>query len=146
MRKLKELLRLHALGLSQRQIARSCSIPHSSVANYLRRAESAGLAWPLPEDLSETILEAKLFPAFPVDREIPLPEFGSMHAQLLRHKHLTLDLLWQEYKQDCPEGYQRSWFCELYRRWTSYRNPLHYSSRVGADPEKIQRHDPQVFG
>jgi transposase len=117
-RKVREILRLKfELGLDNRQIARSCSIPHSSVANYLRRAESAGLAWPLPADLSETILEAKLFPCVSVDREIPLPEFPSMHAQLLRHKHLTLELLWQEYKQNYPEGYQRSWFSELYRRW-----------------------------
>jgi hypothetical protein len=62
------------------------------------------LAWPLPADLSETALDAQLFPAVPVDREIPLPEFASMHAQLLRHKHLTLELLWHEYKQDYPEG------------------------------------------
>jgi hypothetical protein len=95
-------------GLDNRQIARSCSIPHSSVANYLRRAESAGLAWPLPADLSETILETKLFPVVHVDREIPLPEFASMHAQLLRHKHLTLELLWQEYKQNYPEGWHKA--------------------------------------
>ena len=39
MRKIKEVLRLKFdRGLENRQIARSCSIPHSSVANYLSRA------------------------------------------------------------------------------------------------------------
>ena len=46
-----------------------------------------------------------------------MPNFASMHTELLRHKHLTLELLWQEYKQAYPEGYQYSWFCELYGRW-----------------------------
>jgi transposase len=117
-RKIREVLRLKfELGLDNRQIARSCSIPHSSVANYLKRAEAASLVWPLPPDLSEIDLESKLFPIAPVSQEIPLPDFASMHAQLLCHKHLTLDLLWQEYKQTYPEGYQYSWFCELYGRW-----------------------------
>src|SRR3990172_6911282 len=117
-KKVREVLRLKfELGLDNRQIARSCSIPHSSVANYLRRAEAAGLIWPLPLDLSDIALEAKIFPIVPANRDFMLPDFASMHAQLLRHKHLTLELLWQEYKQTFPEGCQYSWFCELYGRW-----------------------------
>jgi transposase len=119
-RKVREILRLKfELGLENRQIARSCSIPHSSVANYLKRAEAAGLTWPLPSGLDEAALNAKLFPIYSANREIPLPDFASMHGQLLRHKHLTLELLWQEYKKDNPDGCQYSWFCELYGRWAS---------------------------
>ena len=118
MRRIKEILRLKfELGLDNRQIARSCNIPHSTVANYLRRAEAAGLAWPLPPEISEADLETRLFPTVPVNREIPIPDFETLHTELLRHKHLTLELLWQEYKQAYPEGYQYSWFCELYGRW-----------------------------
>jgi transposase len=117
-RRIKEILRLKfELGLDNRQIARSCNIPHSTVANYLGRAEAAGLAWPLLPDISEADLEMRLFPTVPVNREIPMPNFETMRAELLRHKHLTLELLWQEYKQAYPEGYQYSWFCELYGRW-----------------------------
>ena len=62
-RKVKEVLRLKfELGLENRQIARSCRIPHSSVGNYLSRAQAAGLSWPLPEDLDDEGLEGKLFP------------------------------------------------------------------------------------
>jgi len=118
MRKIREILRLKfELGLENRQIARSCSIPHSTVANYLRRAAGAGLTWPLPADLSDVSLDNQLFPTISAKRETPAPDFAAMHAELLRHKHLTLDLLWQEYKQAYPEGYQYSRFCELYRRW-----------------------------
>ena len=46
MRKIKEVLRLHSLGLAQRQIARSCSIGQSTVSEYLKVAEAAQLHWP----------------------------------------------------------------------------------------------------
>ena len=49
MRKIREVLRLSALGLAQHQIARSCSIGLGTVHEYLRRAEAARVTWPLYE-------------------------------------------------------------------------------------------------
>ncbi len=46
MRKIKEVLRLHSLGLSQRQIAASCAVGQATVSDYLKAAEAAGLKWP----------------------------------------------------------------------------------------------------
>lgn len=61
MRQIKELLRLkHEHGLSVREIARSCGLPVSTAGDYLKRAESAGLSWPLPEELTEAQLLDKL--------------------------------------------------------------------------------------
>ena len=62
MRTLKEVLRLHSLGLSQRQVARSCGISQSTVHEYLSAAETAGLRWPLPADWDDTRTERALFP------------------------------------------------------------------------------------
>jgi len=42
-RKIKEVLRLHALGLSQRQIALSCAVGQATVSDYLKAVETAGL-------------------------------------------------------------------------------------------------------
>jgi len=120
MRKIKEVLRLKwGGGLSARQIARSLNIARSTVAEYLRRAEIAGLTWPLPENLDEAAIEGLLFPptpSIPV-HERPLPDWVKIHTEL-RRKDVTLFLLWQEYKAVYPEGFQYSRFCELYRRWT----------------------------
>ncbi len=122
MRKTREVLRLKfGLGLKDRQIARSCSIPRSSVGNYILRARQAGLhTWPLVPDLDDEALEELLFP--PIITKIPIPkattpDFVWIHEQLRRHKHVTLQLLWDEYKEVNPEGYQYSQYCELYRRW-----------------------------
>jgi transposase len=45
------------------------------------------------------------------------PDWAGIHEELQSQKHVTLQLVWQEYKQSNPDGYQYSRFCELYRRW-----------------------------
>ena len=120
MRKIKEVLRLRfELRLGQRQIARSCGIGLSTVHDYLERAAAAGIGWPLP-DLSEEELESKVFGSAPlVVRAVQRaqPDWKAIHEQLQQHRHLTLQLLWQEYQQAYPEGYRYSWFCERYQQW-----------------------------
>ena len=61
MRKISEVLRMKASGLSTRKIAASLSIGQATVIEYLKRAERAGLSWPLPEAMSEADLERRLF-------------------------------------------------------------------------------------
>ncbi len=119
MRKIKEVLRLcWAQGLSKRKTARSCGISRPAVDEYLRRAEAAGLSWPLPAELDDGTLEQLLFPAAPT---LPapvrgLPDWSTINRELKR-KGVTLFLLWQEYRAQHPQGYQYSWFCEHYRAW-----------------------------
>src|SRR5437016_10877208 len=108
MRKIKEVLRLKfELGFANRQIARSCSINHSTVADYLYRAKAAGLGqWPLPDGLDETSLEKRLFPTVSprVGQPRAAPNWPAIHEDLHGHKHITLQLVWQEYKQSNPDG------------------------------------------
>ena len=123
MRKIKEVLRLKfGLGFANRQIARSCSINHSTVADYLYRAKAAGLGqWPLPDGLDEEGLEKRLFPTVASRPEQPraVPNWPAIHEDLHGHKHVTLQLVWQEYKQSNPDGYQYSRFCWLYQQWAN---------------------------
>ena len=124
MRKLREVMRLRfELHLGYQQIGRSCAIGVSTVCKYLQRAEAAGVTWPLPEGWDEAQLEAALFPkALPAKPQSPvrtLPDFAWVHEQLRQHRHLTLQLLWEEYRQANPDGYRYSRFCELYQRWRS---------------------------
>jgi transposase len=121
MRKLKEVLRLrYELGLGQRQIARSCSIGHGTVYEYLKRAQAAGVTWPLPEGWDDRRLEEALFGGTPrraYESRKPAPDFARLHEELQRHPHLTLQLAWEEYRQVHPDGYAYSRFCELYQQW-----------------------------
>ena len=120
MRKFKEVLRLHSLGLKQRQIARSCAISQSTVHEYVTAAESARVSWPLPEDWDDSQIEQRIYPQRPGPqswRKNPEPDWAGIHQDLQTHKDLTLQLVWSEYREASPEGYGYSRFCELYRRW-----------------------------
>lgn len=55
----KEVLRLTAAGLSQRQIGRSLHLSHGVVGKYQAAAQRAGLSWPLPEELDDATLAAR---------------------------------------------------------------------------------------
>ena len=119
MRKIKDVLRLcWGQGLSKRKAARSCGVSRPAVDEYLRRAEAAGLCWPLPAGLDDGALERLLFPPPPAlpAGERGVPDWSHIHQELKR-KGVTLFLLWQEYRQRHPHGYQYTWFCQHYRTW-----------------------------
>lgn len=125
-RKIKEVLRLRfGLGLTQEQIARSCNIAQATVHRYLERAEAAGLSWPLPVEIDDRQLEEQLFPTRPgwePQTIRAMPDWASIHQQLQANKHLTLQLLWEEYRESHPTGYSYSRFCELHEIWRRQQN------------------------
>ncbi|WP_419660979.1 IS21 family transposase [Desulfosarcina variabilis] len=119
MRKFKEVLRLKfEHGLTNRKIAKSCAMSHVTVGKYLTLAENADITWPLPDDIDDSQLEQRLYQKVPrPDSQKPvMPQMEYLFKELKR-KYVTLQLLWYEYKQDNPEGYQYSYFCELYQKW-----------------------------
>lgn len=117
MRKIREVLRLSAAGLSARQIAGSVGVARSTVAECLKRAAAAGVSWPLPAGLTEDELERRLYPPAPPRPDaVPLPDWAAIQRELSR-KGVTLMLLWQEYKAVHPAGYQYSRFADLHRAW-----------------------------
>ena len=97
----------------------SCGMSRPAVDGYLRRAEAAGLRWPLPAELDDGALERLLFPlsvSVP-DTARGAPDWSEVHRELKR-PGVTLLLLWQEYRRTHPHGYQYTWFCQQYRAWT----------------------------
>ena len=123
MRKIKEVLRLRSLGLTGRQIAASAGTARSTVAEYLKRADAAGLSWPLPDQMDDSTLEKLLFRAEQKPKgQSLLPDFGYVHTEL-KKKSVTLALLWEEYIAENPGGYKYSHFCCLYRGFKSKLNP-----------------------
>lgn len=119
MRTVRDVLRLAFSEncQSHRIIAKSIGIGRTTVSKYVDRAKRAGLSWPLPEDLDDAGLERALFPQKPGEVKGPRPDWSIVRKELGGHKGVTLMLLWQEYKECYPEGYEYSQFCKLYRRW-----------------------------
>jgi transposase len=118
MRKTKEILRLRDEGgLSVRKIAHSLGISVGAVQSYLRAARRAGIKWPLPAGLNEEGLHELLYGEKKAGNTgKPLPEMACLHKELKR-KDVTLQLLWEEYRKDHPDGYSYPQLCRYYRQW-----------------------------
>jgi transposase len=119
MRKIGEVLRLKAAGLTQAEIARSAGLGRTTVYEYLGRAEAAGLSWPLPAELDAAELEARLFPppSAALFARRPVPDWREVHRELKRGRHVTLRLLWLEWREGQPDGWGYSQFCLRYHEW-----------------------------
>ncbi len=124
MRKIEDVLRLHVRGLATRRISLATGVGKTTVIEYLRRAGTAGVSWPLPEGLDEAELERLLFPPPPSKgRRIPEPDWAEIHRELKR-PGVTLALLWDEYRGQHSDGYGYSAFCEHSRRWAGRLSPV----------------------
>src|SRR5271165_2412986 len=117
MRDAREVIRLKSASVSTHEIARRLGLARSTVRETLKRAETAGIAWPLPDDMTDAALAAALYASRRSKRghrRIAEPDWASVHRELKR-KHVTLLILWDEYIADNPGGYSYSRFCELFR-------------------------------
>jgi hypothetical protein len=127
MRKIRDVLRLSAAGLSKRKIAASLGIGATAAGDCLRRAGRAGVVWPLPEGITDEILEARLYPAATaiaaMSARRPRPDWAAIHREL-RRPGVTLQLLWEEHRATCPDGYG-------YSRYVAPRFMLRNRARAG---------------
>jgi transposase len=134
-RKIKEVLRLHALGLSQRQIALSCAVGQATVSDYLKAAAAAGLKWAEVADWDDDRLWKAVAPSRePVQSRThqPEPDYAAILHELQTNRHVTLQLLWEEYREQSPDGYGYSRYCDLYRGWLRRRQVvLRHEHRAG---------------
>ena len=162
MRKIEEILRLkYEMGLTHREIARSCAVSPSTVSEWVTHAKAAGLSWPLPKGLAGEELEARLYPPSPAGnkRQIPEPDWQHVHKER-RRKRVTLSLLWIEYRQEHPDGYGYSQFCHHYQQWRKRLEPMmrqkhrageklfvDYAGQTVAivDPETGEMNQAQIF-
>ena len=136
MRKVRDVLRLKAVGLGKRKIAASLGISATAVGGCLRRAREAGIAWPLTEEMTDEALEVRLYPASAALAELaarrPLPDWPTIHRELKR-PGVTLQLLWGEHRAAHPDGYGYSRFCELYRAWEGRLSPTMRQTHVAGE-------------
>jgi len=129
MRKVVEVLRLlFHQDRSQREIATSLALSQGTVHNYVARFRAAGLPWPLPAELDEAALDARLFRRgeLPPSASRPVPDWATVHQELKR-KGVTLQLLWVEYQDAAAEParcYQYTQFCRHYHAWAGTLEPV----------------------
>lgn len=101
MTKYREILRLTALGLSQRNIIQSIGVSQKTIVKVQHRAQELKLAWPLDESLTDEALEKLMFPkTAKVSPPKRIPDFDYIQKELLRNG-VNKKLLWTEYLEEC---------------------------------------------
>ncbi|MDE2488119.1 MAG: IS21 family transposase [Alphaproteobacteria bacterium] len=136
MRRVREMLRLSRdAGLGGREIARRMGVAPSTLREMMRRFEASGLSWPLPLDLTDRELEDRLYG--PAGGKVGYrrraePDWAALNREL-KKKHVTLQILWDEYIEAHPDGYRYSRFCELYRSWEARLPVTMRQTHLGGD-------------
>jgi transposase len=153
MRKVMDVLRLvYEARRSQEEIARSAGISQSTISEYLARFRASGLSWPLPPELDEATVEARLFrrSALPTAGPVrPVPDWAHVHAERKR-TGVTLQLLWMEYQRQ-HEGtrerelcYQYTQFCAHYHAWRAQLEPVLRQTHVAGERTFVDYAGPTV--
>src|ERR1700680_4076798 len=135
MRQVRAVFGLKAAGVSGNEIARRVGVAPSTVRLTLKRLAVAGLGWPLPAEMTDAALEAQLFAAVGTKQghcRRAEPDWAAVHRELKR-KHVTLQILWDEYIEQSREVYRYSRFCELYRGWTARISVTMRQTHAGGD-------------
>ncbi|NVM24094.1 MAG: IS21 family transposase, partial [Desulfobacterales bacterium] len=120
MKKIRDVIRLKSTTeLSERQIAGALSISRPVVEKYWSCFQASGLVFEQIAEMADSELLRMV--------EKPRIEKSAKYRQLaqyfphivmeLKRKGVTLQLLWQEYKQKHPEGLQYSQFCYHFQSW-----------------------------
>jgi transposase len=133
MRKIRDVLRLSASGLSKRKIAASLGLSATAAGDCIRRARSAGVAWPHAAELTDAALEGLLYPVVTtLEHRRPQPDWATVHRELKR-AGVTLQLLWEEHRTVHPDAHGYTQFCELYKRWKLRLSPTMRQTHVAGE-------------
>lgn len=126
MRALREVMRMYRdNGLAVREVARLTGVARSTARDMISRFEKSGLAWPIPPETGDDELERRLYGVVGAKRghrKLPEPDWSAV-AREMKRKHMTLQVLWEEYIAQHPDGYRYSRYCDLFRGWEG-RLPL----------------------
>ena len=103
---IKDILRhRHGLGLARAQIADATGVSTGTVSHVLDRASAAGLSWPLPDDLDDEALRARLYPSPARNDACVQPDWDAVIEDLKaprkrRRAKLTRRQIWVEYRDE----------------------------------------------
>ena len=135
MSKIRRVLQLlHEAKLSQREVARVTGVSKSGVSEIASYARAAGLAWEQARELDDEALQARMHPP-PAPRSARHlePDWARVHQQL-KQPAVTLQLLWEEYRQAHGEqAYKYSAFCEKYKAWARRLQRSMRQTHTGGD-------------
>jgi transposase len=122
MNKVREIIRLkQQCHLSERAISRALNLSRPVISQYLIDIANSGLSndeiQVMDDDsLTEMITGRKNSKS---ERYLQLTKQFDYFAKELKRTGVTLQLLWQEYRAENPDGYSYTQFCYHFQVWRS---------------------------
>ena len=146
MTKYREILRLQSLRFSERNIAQSAGVSRNTVSKVLKRASELNVSWPLDLNMTDNVLEGKLFPKEKTATNKCMPDFDYIRKELMRNG-VNKKLLWYEYMEECrqagEDGLQYSQFCwHIQQEEQKHRATMHIPRKPGEQIEVDWAGDP----
>ena len=136
MKKIKDVLRLRFItNISYRQISRAVNTPSSTAADYCKRFEITNYSIDEFLSLEEDEIYQLLFPEKSLPKTYktrPKPNVEYIHKEIAK-KGVTFELLWQEYKEQHPDGYGCSQFKEYYYKYKKRLNPSMRQTHIAGE-------------
>ena len=139
MKKIREVLELHVkMNLSSRKTERSVGVPRSTILDYASRFKISDLDINKLDEIDDDLLYSKLFDnkkkSTPKYKK-PLPDYNYIYNELKNSKksEVTVKLLWEEYREVHPKGYEYTQFRILYNRFKNKLNPSMRQVHIAGD-------------
>ena len=135
MNKIREMIRLNEIcGLSNRQISRALDVSRPVVGQYLTYYKVSGVSYAEIEKMSDDELMA----IFDGNNKTKSARYQNLSdkfdyfAKELKRVGVTLDTLWQEYRKENADGYNRTQFCYHFQIWrNSLEVAMHIDHKAG---------------
>ena len=116
--KIIEVLRLSEMGMTQREIGASAGCGKSTVGDVVRLCKDKGITYETGSQIAENDLQAILYPKRLLNKELASePDWHSINEELAKHKNLNLQFMWEEYREQHPDGLSYSRFCARFREY-----------------------------
>lgn len=130
--KVKEIVRLHSLGYSKAEISRSVKAERKTVRSYIAKSDAAGVTYEHLKELTDEEYN-RIFCPNSAGRRQKLEELDYKSiSEELKKRGVTLQLLWEEYLEEHPEGYSYSQYCDKYRSWKKKQTiSMHMEHKAG---------------
>ncbi len=136
MSKLKQIIRLRQNGTGLKTIATAVGISKNTVKKYLKFIEAKGYSYNALLNKQDHELEQIL-------TDDSTPTSKNNYSQLeklfpymvkeLKRVGVTRSLLWEEYKQQHPDGFAYSQFCYHFRQWCNRKTATMHFEHVPGD-------------
>jgi len=126
MSKIKQLVRLHASGVSNRQIAKDLGLYKGTVNDYVRKLQTSGMQAEEVLQMDEPVMEGKFFAGTAAYLDKRFEDFKERlpyFERELKRRHVTRRLLWLEYITHNSSGYRYTQFCHHLKQQLVARKP-----------------------